>query len=134
MENLGWGLQMTVLGMGLVFALLAVLWVLLTVVLKLDKEDEEEIPVSGIEATDEAEAIAAEADNAIGAQTPESHTVHGMAADIVVAIQVAVMKHKMILRGEAAPMMRTAWPGTQPSRWSAAGRVRQTNTWTPRGK
>ena len=36
MENLGWGLQMTVLGMGLVFALLAVLWVLLTVVLKLD--------------------------------------------------------------------------------------------------
>ena len=27
MENLAWGLQMTVLGMGLVFALLALLWV-----------------------------------------------------------------------------------------------------------
>ena len=132
MENLGWGLQMTVLGMGLVFALLALLWVLLTLVLKLDKEEVEE--VSGIEATDEAEAIAAVADDAIGAQTPESHTVHGMAADLVSAIAVAVMKHKMILRGEAAPMMRTAWPGTQPSRWATAGRVRQTNTWTPRGK
>ena len=134
MENLGWGLQMTVLGMGLVFSLLALLWVLLTLVLKLDKEEEEEIPVSGLEATDEAERIAAQADDAIGAQTPESHTVHGMAADLVAAIMIAAMKHKMTLRGEAAPMMRTTWPGTQPSRWSAAGRVRQTNTWTPRGK
>ena len=134
MENLGWGLQMTVLGMGLVFALLALLWLLLTLVLKFDKEAEEEIPVSGLEATDEAEAIAAEADNAIGAQTPESHTVHGVAADLVAAIMVAAMKHKMILRGEAAPMMRTMWPGTQPSRWAAAGRVRQTNTWNPRGR
>ena len=86
------------------------------------------------DSTDEAEAIAAVADDAIGAQTPESHTVHGMAADLVSAIAIAVMKHKMILRGEAAPMMRTNWPGTQPSRWATAGRVRQTNTWTPRGK
>ena len=132
MENLGWGLQMTVLGMGLVFALLALLWVLLTLVLKFDKE--EEIPLSPLEAQDEAEFIAAQADDAIGAQTPESPTVHGMAADLVAAISVAVIKHKMTLRGEAAPMMRTAWPGTQPSRWAAAGRVRQTNTWNPRGK
>ena len=29
MENMGWGLQMTVLGMGLVFALLVLLWGLL---------------------------------------------------------------------------------------------------------
>ena len=38
MENLAWGLQMTVLGMGLVFALLALLWGLLMLVLVLDKE------------------------------------------------------------------------------------------------
>jgi Na+-transporting methylmalonyl-CoA/oxaloacetate decarboxylase gamma subunit len=134
MENLSWGLQMTVLGMGLVFALLALLWVVLTVVLKLDKEKEEETPVSALEAQDKAERIAAIADEAIGAQTPETPTVHGMAADLVSAIMIAAMKHKMILRGEAAPLMRTALPGTQPSRWAAAGRVRQTNTWTPRGK
>ena len=115
MENLGWGLQMTVLGMGLVFALLALLWVLLTLVLKLDKE--EEVPVSALEAQDEAENIAARADDAV-----------------VAAIMIATIKHKATLRGQAAPLMRTTWPGTQPSRWSAAGRVRQTNTWNPRGR
>ena len=36
MENLAWGLQMTVVGMGLVFALLALLWGLLALVLRLD--------------------------------------------------------------------------------------------------
>ena len=37
MDNLGWGLQMTVLGMGLVFGLLAALWGVLTLVLRLDR-------------------------------------------------------------------------------------------------
>ena len=37
MDNLGWGLQMTVLGMGLVFALLVLLWGLLRFVLRLDR-------------------------------------------------------------------------------------------------
>ena len=45
MDNLIWGLQTTVLGMGLVFALLALLWGLLTLVLRLDKEPAE--PVLG---------------------------------------------------------------------------------------
>ena len=59
MEHMNWGLQMTVLGMGLVFALLALLWLLLTIVLKLDKEDEPEEEISPQEATVEAERIAA---------------------------------------------------------------------------
>jgi Na+-transporting methylmalonyl-CoA/oxaloacetate decarboxylase gamma subunit len=37
MEHLGWGLQITALGMGLVFGLLALLWALLTLVLRLDR-------------------------------------------------------------------------------------------------
>ncbi len=134
MENLSWGFQMTVLGMGLVFSLLALLWLLLTLVLKFDKEEvEEEIPASSVEDAEEAEPMAAQAEDAVGAQASESQTVNGMAADLVAAIMVAAMKHKLILRSEAAPMVRTNWPGTQPSRWAAAGRVRQTNTWTPRG-
>ena len=36
MENLGWGLQTTLLGMGLVFAMLALLWGLLALLLRLD--------------------------------------------------------------------------------------------------
>lgn len=134
MENLAWGLQMTVLGMGLVFALLGLLWGLLTVVLILDKEPS--APMSEQESHAAAEHIAAVADEAVGAQVPEPVTVNGMPADLVAAILVATMKHKLTLRRQAAPIMRTYWPGSQlfASRWVAAGRTRQNNTWQPRGK
>jgi Na+-transporting methylmalonyl-CoA/oxaloacetate decarboxylase gamma subunit len=134
MENLGWGLQMTVLGMGLVFALLALLWGLLMLVLVLDKEPK--APASAQETNAEAERIAAVADDAVGAQTPERPTVNGMPADLVAAIMVATMKHKLLLRRQAAPFMRSYWPGSQlfASRWVATGRARQNNTWQPRGK
>jgi glutaconyl-CoA/methylmalonyl-CoA decarboxylase subunit delta len=134
MENLGWGLQMTVLGMGLVFALLALLWGLLTLVLVLDKEPKS--PQTVQQAHVEAERIAAVAADAIGAQIPEVPTVNGMPADLVAAILVATMKHKLTLRRQAAPMMRSYWPGSQlfASRWVAAGRTRQNNTWQARGK
>ena len=133
MENIGWGLQMTVLGMGLVFSLLAMLWGLLNLVLKLDKEPE---PVPAAQAQVEAERIAAEADDAIGAQVPMTPTVNGMPADLVAAIMIAAMKHKQIMRRQAAPYMRSYWPGSQlfASRWVAAGRARQNYTWQPRGK
>ena len=134
MENIGWGLQMTVLGMGLVFALLALLWLLLTLVLKLDKEPE--VEVSAQEATVEAERIAAIADDAVGAQTPERPTVNGMPADLVAAILVATHKHRKSMRRQAAPLVRTVWPGSQifASRWLATGRARQNNNWQPRGR
>lgn len=134
MENIGWGLQMTVLGMGLVFALLALLWLLLTLILKLDKDPV--VEVSAQESMIEAERVAALADQAVGAQTPERATVNGMPADLVAAIMIATMKHKQILRRQAAPYMRSYWPGSQlfASRWVAAGRARQNYTWQPRGK
>ena len=134
MENLGWGLQMTVLGMGLVFALLALLWLLLTLVLMLDKEPE--VEVTAQEATAEAERIAAIADDAVGAQTPERPTVNGMPADLVAAILVATLKHRQTMRRQAAPLVRAVWPGSQiyASRWLATGRARQNNNWQPRGK
>ena len=133
MENLEWGLKMTVLGMGLVFALLGLLWGMLTLVLLLDKEPQK--PVSSLDATAEAERIAAVAAQAVGAQVPEPATVNGMAADLVAAIMVATMKHRLTLRREAAPLMRSIQPGRlHTSRWVAAGRARQTTTWQPRGK
>ena len=136
MEHLGWGLEMTVLGMGLVFALLALLWLLLTIVLKLDKEDEPEEELSPQAATVEAERIAAIADDAVGAQTPERPTVNGMPADLVAAILVATHKHRQTMRRQAAPLVRSVWPGSQlfASRWLATGRARQTNNWQPRGR
>ena len=134
MENLGWGLQITVLGMGLVFALLALLWGLLTLVLALDKEPK--VPMSAHETQAEAERIAAAADDAIGAQTPEHPTVNGMPADLVAAIMIATMRHRLALRREATPLMRSYWPGNQllSGQWVATGRARQNNTWQGRGK
>jgi Na+-transporting methylmalonyl-CoA/oxaloacetate decarboxylase gamma subunit len=137
-EYLGWGLQMTVLGMGLVFFLLALLWLLLTVVLKLDKEEEApeaEAEVPAPAAAVEAEHIAA-ADDAVGEQTPERPTVNGMPADLVAAILVATHKHRQTMRRQAAPLVRAVWPGSQifASRWLASGRARQTHNWQPRGR
>ena len=134
MENIGWGLQMTVLGMGLVFALLALLWLLLTLILKLDKDPV--VEVSAQESMIEAERVAALADNAVGAQTPERATVNGMPADLVAAILVATHKHRKTMRREAAPLVRSVWPGSHifASRWLATGRARQNNNWQPRGR
>ena len=134
MEHIGWGLQMTVLGMGLVFALLALLWLLLTLILKLDKDPQ--VEVSAQESMIEAERVAALADQAVGAQTPERATVNGMPADLVAAILVATHKHRKTMRREAAPLVRSVWPGSHifASRWLATGRARQNNNWQPRGR
>jgi Na+-transporting methylmalonyl-CoA/oxaloacetate decarboxylase gamma subunit len=134
MENLGWGLQTTVLGMGLVFALLGLLWGLLHLVLRLEKSTVE--PISGLASTVAAEHIAAVADDAIGAQVPVAPTVHGMDAELVAAIAVATLTHRAVRRSEAAPVMRTYWPGSllYASRWVANGRARQNRTWQRGGR
>jgi len=134
MENLGWGLSITVLGMGLVFGLLALLWGLLHVVLKIDSATVE--PVSPDASIEHAERIAAAADDAIGAQVPVPPTVQGMDADLVAAIVVATLAHRDVRRLQAAPWMRSAWPGSQlyASRWVTAGRARQNRSWQPGGR
>ena len=134
MENISWGLQMTVLGMGLVFALLTLLWLMLTLILKLDKDPV--VEVSAQESMVKAERVAALADQAVGAQTPERATVNGMPADLVAAILVATHKHRKTMRREAAPLVRAVWPGSHifASRWLATGRARQNNNWQPRGR
>jgi Na+-transporting methylmalonyl-CoA/oxaloacetate decarboxylase gamma subunit len=112
MDNLGWGLQMTVLGMGLVFGLLAALWGVLTLVLRLDR------PVP-------APASRADAPSA-----------SDMDPELLAAIAVAVLTHKMIRRRQAAPAMRSYWPGSllYASRWVATGRGRQNRSWRRRGR
>ncbi len=131
MHNLGWGLEITVLGMGLVFSLLALLWGALRLVLKLEPAAE---PVSAEESVVHAERIAAVADDAIGKQVPVPPTVQGMNADLVAAITMATLWHRAVCRREAAPAMRSAWPGSQlyASRWVTSGRTRQNRSWQPR--
>jgi len=134
MSNLEWGLQMTALGMGLVFALLALLWGVLHLVLRFDQSPA--TPVSAEASVVKAERIAKVAEGAIGAQVPVVPTVNGMDADLVAAIVVATLTHKAIRRREAAPAMRTYWPGSllYVSRWVASGRTRQNGSWQRGGR
>ena len=144
MENLGWGLQMTVLGMGLVFALLALLWLLLTVVLKLDKEDKEDLPESDIETAEEDVLVAAPAnvDGISGdlvaaiSLAVAKFRAQRMPEDLAAAITIAAVEHRKIVGPWRPEVARVFWPGTQPSRWTMAGRerARQTNNWNPWGK
>ena len=134
MNNLAWGLQITVLGMGLVFALLAMLWGLLTLVLVLDKEP---VKPQGLVTASAIADTAAPAEETVPVVSQQAPTlVNGMPADLVAAIMVATMTHKSNLRRQAAPYMRSYWPGSQlfASRWVAAGRSRQNHTWQSRGK
>jgi hypothetical protein len=57
-----------------------------------------------------------------------------MDADLVAAITVAVLTHKVVRRRQAAPAMRSYWPGSllYASRWVATGRARQNRTWRGR--
>ncbi|MGL6113224.1 MAG: OadG family protein [Rubrivivax sp.] len=127
MENLTWGLQITVLGMGLVFGLLALLWGLLTLVQRFDREP----AAASLPPGPEHDAAAVPSSpSALPA------TVQGMDAELVAAIMVATLAHRALRRREAAPVMRSYLPGSQlhASRWVAAGRARQNQSWQTRGR
>jgi sodium pump decarboxylase gamma subunit len=120
MGNLGWGLQITVLGMGIVFGVLLLLWGVLNLIMRFDRAPPAAVvapaPASGAEAV---------------ASGPAVHEVPGLAADLVAAIVVATLAHKHARRQAAAPAMRIFWPGSllHVSRWVASGRIRQTSGW-----
>jgi Na+-transporting methylmalonyl-CoA/oxaloacetate decarboxylase gamma subunit len=115
MDNLLWGLQTTVLGMGLVFGLLAVMWGLLTLALRLDKPLEPPPPAAAPPPP----------------PSPESDMPRGLDGETVAAILVATLTHRAQRRREAAPAMRSYWPGSllYASRWVGAGRARQNFGW-----
>jgi len=117
-ERLTTGLNVTVLGMGLVFLLLALLWALLTVMLRMDRP-----PTRG------PEAIAAPS-------PPEARRPVKLAPELLSAITVAVFTHQAVLRKQAAPAMRSYWPGSIlfASRWVTSGRHQQTQSWSPRAR
>ncbi len=135
MDNLIWGLQMTGLGMGLVFALLALLWGLLTLVLRLDKAPAEPVP-SAAPASEPRSPGLAQAGAGADAGGPNPAPVQGLDAELLAAILVATLTHRAVRRREAAPAMRSYWPGSllYASRWVGAGRARQNHSWQRRGK
>ena len=118
MDNLLWGLQTTVLGMGLVFGLLALMWALLTLALRLDKPLEPTAPAAGPPPPPE----------------PTQAMPKGLDGETLAAILIATLTHRAQRRREAAPVMRSYWPGSllYASRWVGAGRARQNHGWRRR--
>lgn len=120
MENLSFGLTTTALGMGLVFALLILLWGMLALLGRFDRtpvEEQEDEPVT-----------------APAAATAQPQATAAIDADALAAITIALLTHTVARRRQAAPEMRSTQPGSQiyASRWLAAGRTRQTRTWQRR--
>ncbi|MCX7838070.1 MAG: OadG family protein [Anaerolineae bacterium] len=106
MDWLNIGLQLTIVGMSIVFFLLAVMALLIALLTRWDREPASVEPVSA------------------SREFPE-----GLDADTLAAITIAVRAHRITLRKQAAPAMRKHQPGTLPSRWVAIGRARQTTGW-----
>jgi len=144
MENLAFGLQITVVGMGIVFGLLAVLWLLLTLVLRFERRGEARAPAA--ELTDRV-ARAAEPAEVAGATATRPPLApvgpvrlvgapEGLDPRLVAAVSVAVLRHADTRRRQAAPAMRSYWPGSLlfASRWVAAGRMRQGQIWRRRAR
>ena len=130
MENMAWGLQITALGMGLVFTLLALLWGLLTLVLLLDRKSE--APVDS--PASDAERIAATTD-AVDEQMPEPAMAIDLPPERVAAIVIATLKHRQALRRTTqSPSADTLESARTISPWLAAGRVQQNTQWQARGR
>lgn len=143
MNNLGWGLEMTVVGMGVVFALLAVLMGVLTLMGKLDRPDAmpaapvPEPPLPSAAPADALHAVATP-EPADAAPAPPASSVEilteGLTVDQATVVAVAVITHAEVRRQQAAPAMRAHAPGSQihTSRWVAVGRGNQNTSWKRR--
>lgn len=133
MTHLGWGLQITVLGMGLVLGVLALLWGLLVLVLRFDRPpaagpaDAGSGAGAGLEAGDMPRSAAS-----VEAARPRGPAAAGGPEPAVLAvIGLAIALHRAQARTDAAPAARAHWPGSllHASRWVAAGRARQHRSW-----
>lgn len=102
------GLQLTLVGMGIVFFLLAVMALLISLLTRWDR----------------AQALPT-------VPRAQDEFPEGLDAETLAAITIAVRAHRIMLRKQAAPAMRKHQPGTLPSRWVAIGRTRQTASWRP---
>jgi len=146
MDNLAFGLQTTLIGMGIVFAVLAILWCLLTLVVRLDARASTRAAAAAAGGTGAAGGqpdvdVAAASDGSVPVQGSEAGPVvrlvgapQGLDPRLVAAITIAILRHEETRRLQAAPAMRSYWPGSLlfASRWVAAGRTRQGQSWRRR--
>ena len=114
------GLTISLVGMGFVFGLLALLWGLVAALLRADTPRVARAPsTAGARHQGSELAQASLSEPAI------------LPAELLTAITIAVLSHRTLQRRQAAPAIRSHQPGTlmHASRWVAAGRTRQNRTW-----
>ncbi len=128
MDDLLFGLRTALLGMAIVFSVLAIVWGLLIVLVKLDAR------AAAVKAG--APTAAATTGSPATSSAPAVHVIGAGDVDprLVAAITVAILRHEEARRLQAAPAMRSYWPGSLlfASRWVAAGRTRQGQSWRRR--
>lgn len=125
--NLEQGALLTLAGMGLVFAVLVLLWGLITLLLRFDRRRTPKQPVVPPAPVSRQADVAQ--DNAVVVERGQAGE---LTPEMLSAVMVAVRMHRRVRRKQAAPAMRTHQPGTLPSRWVGAGRVSQNQNWHPK--
>ena len=132
MDDLLFGLRTALLGMAIVFSVLAIVWALLTVLMKLDARTMAKAGAAPGAAT----TVSPAAGSAVAGSLPAVHLAGAGDVDprLVAAITIAILRHEEARRLQAAPAMRSYWPGSLlfASRWVAAGRTRQGQSWRRR--
>lgn len=123
MNNIGWGLYMTLAGMGTVFLLLILLMFALIGVGRLDRLS------SKSDSTNQPKTESAPPSQTTPSTEPAPGD--GLTPELIAAITIAVITHEKVRRNEAAPQMRRALPGSQlyANRWVAVGRAYQNQPW-----
>lgn len=137
MDDLAFWLRATVIGMGIVFSILAIVWLLLTVLMRADDRLARRASTVGTSSAGAAGPGAAAPREAAGQGIPTVRLLGAppdMDPRLLAAITIAIVRHEEARRLQAAPAMRSYWPGSLlfASRWVAAGRTRQGQSWRRR--
>jgi Na+-transporting methylmalonyl-CoA/oxaloacetate decarboxylase gamma subunit len=119
MEDLAFGLRISAIGMGLVFSLLGMLWLVLAAIGRIDGAARAGAPPPAEPAPGTGPVALVSGGE-------------GLDPDALAAVSVAAVTHAAVRRRQAAPEMRATPPGSQlhASRWLASGRTQQTRGFT----
>jgi len=130
MDDLAFWVSTTVIGMAIVFAVLAIVWLLLTVLMRADAR----LASAGAAGRTAAPGEDATTDARGRPMVRLLDAPPDLDPRLLAAITIAIVRHEEARRLQAAPAMRSYWPGSLlfASRWVAAGRTRQGQSWRRR--
>ncbi len=131
MDNLGFGLSTTLVGMGSVFALLLLLMGLLVLLGRLDRHAGDLEAGTATVPVPSSGAAADAGPGTVRSVDDGDRVEASIAPELLAAIAVAVTTHAAAIRGgtRAFPTRDAPVVEPAPSRWLATGRARQVRPW-----